>query len=72
MKNKKRITLDVTPEFYDRMETLQATMGEVTKAQMVCLSLQLLEYVAKQRADGVQFFERDSDGRLREVVFIGL
>jgi hypothetical protein len=52
---KTRITLDLTPEFYKRLEELETLVGSESKASLIREALQLYEYVAQKAKEGYIF-----------------
>ncbi len=48
---KVRLTLDVTPEFYERLEKLERKTEADSKANLIRQALQLYEYVVIQIVD---------------------
>ena len=68
---KTRITLDLTPEFYQRLENLEMLVGSESKASLIRESLQLYEYMAQQVKEGY-IFRAQKDGDEKEIVFFKL
>jgi hypothetical protein len=70
--NKKtRLTLDLTADFYRRLEDLEAVVGSESKAGLIREALQLYEYVAQKVADGYTFkIQKGADEK--ELVFFKL
>jgi len=78
MRNKKRptakkirVTLDLTPDFYHRLEELEGLVEAGTKANLIRQALQLYEYVAKKTIEGHSFRAVSRDGQEETLVFIG-
>lgn len=74
MKNTKqqqkvRITLDLNPEFYDRLNRLEKDVGSESKASLIREALRLYEYVARKTVEGHSFCVVDKDGARKEIVF---
>jgi hypothetical protein len=68
---KTRITLDLTPDFYRRLEDLEAVAGSESKAGLIREALQLYEYVAQKVKDGYTFkIQKGADEK--ELVFFKL
>ena len=68
---KTRITLDLTPDFYRRLEDLEAMVGSESKAGLIREALQLYEYVAQKVKDGYTFkIHKGTDEK--ELVFFKL
>ncbi len=68
---KTRITLDLTPEFYQRLENLETLVGSESKASLIREALQLYEYMAQQVKEGYTF-KMQKDGHEKEIVFFKL
>jgi len=64
-----RLTLDVSPEFYERLEALERKTDASSKANLIRQALQLYEYVVMRTVDeGKEIVVRDpSDHRERVV-----
>ncbi len=69
---KKRITLDVTPEFYERLEHLERSVQARSKAEVIRDALQLYEYVADRQQAGWRFQARTEAGEIETLVFLDL
>ncbi len=70
--NKKvRVTLDLSPQFYERLEQLERLVDGGTKANVIRQALQLYEYLAQKTLDGHTFRAVDKDGREEKIVFLG-
>jgi hypothetical protein len=69
--NKVRITLDLSRQFYERLEKLESLVGAESKAVVVRQALQLYEYVAQKASEGYSFRAVGQDGREQDVVFLG-
>jgi hypothetical protein len=68
---KTRVTLDLTPDFYRRLEDLEAVVGAESKAGLIREALQLYEYVAQKVKDGYTFkIQKGADEK--ELVFFKL
>jgi hypothetical protein len=68
---KTRLTLDLTADFYRRLEDLEAVVGSESKAGLIREALQLYEYVAQKVADGYTFkIQKGADEK--ELVFFKL
>lgn len=66
-----RVTLDLTPQFYQRLEDLESLVEADSKASLIRQALQLYEYVAKRTVEGCSFRVVDSDGQEERLVFLG-
>jgi len=74
MKNsekKVRVTIDLTPQFNQRLENLEALVEANSKADIIRQALQLFEYVARRTADGYTFRAVSREGRAENLVFFG-
>jgi hypothetical protein len=74
MKNpekKVRVTIDLTPQFNQRLERLGDLVDANSKADIIRQALQLFEYVAKRTIDGYTFRAVSRDGREENLVFFG-
>lgn len=70
-KDKKiRITLDLSPQFYERLAALQDLVESDSKASLIKQALQLYEYVAQKTAEGYTFEAIDPNGKEERLVFI--
>jgi predicted DNA-binding protein len=69
--NKVRITLDLSPEFYTRLEDLTASVGAESKAQVIREALRLYEYVVHHYIAGDEFLARTKDGVEKTIVLLG-
>lgn len=67
----KRITLDLSQEFYDRLEELEELVEGESKAAVIRNALRLYEYIAQRTAEGDQFKAIHKDGTEERVVFLG-
>jgi predicted DNA-binding protein len=68
--DKIRITLDLSPEFYKRLDELTHLVDAESKAQVIREALKLYEYVMKQREQGATFSVRQSDGAEKEILLV--
>jgi hypothetical protein len=50
-----RITVDLKPKFYKRLEALEELVGASTKAEVIREALQLFEFMATKAAAGCEF-----------------
>jgi len=69
---KVRITVDLSPALYARLERLTDLLGAETKATVVRDALRLLEYVAEETADGRRFFREAPNGDKEALIFLGI
>ena len=69
-KQKVRITLDLTPDAYSRLNDLSESVGADSKANLIRQALQLYEYVAKRHREGYEF-RAVKDGKEETIVFLG-
>ena len=66
-----RITLDLTPDFYERLEGLETLVEAESKASLIREALQLYEYVAKKSKEGYNF-KIQKDNVEKDLVFFSL
>ncbi len=66
-----RVTLDLTPEFYSRLNDLEDLVGAESKASVIRQALQLYEYVAKRTVQGWKFRAVSEQGGEEGIVFLG-
>ncbi len=75
MKNsekKVRVTIDLTPQFNQRLEQLEALVDAASsKADIIRQALQLYEYVARRTVEGYTFRAVSRNGREENLVFFG-
>src|SRR5262249_31526813 len=69
-KKKVRISLDVTPGFYERLEALEELVEGDSKAGVIRQALQLYEFLVKQHLEGASF-RVVRDGAEKEIAFFG-
>lgn len=65
-----RITLDLTPQAYQRLERLEKDLDVVSKADVLRQALQLLEFFAQHTRKGATFTMRPPDGPEQKIVFL--
>ena len=68
---KVRVTLDLSPHFYQRLEELLERAEAGTKANLIRQALQLYEYVVDQTLAGREFRVVDKEGKEEKLVFLG-
>jgi hypothetical protein len=68
---KVRITLDLTPQFNERLESLGVLVDAGSKADVIRQALQLYDYIAKRTVDGYSFRAVARNGREENLVFFG-
>jgi hypothetical protein len=66
-----RVTLDLTPQFNDRLEALESLVDASSKADVIRHALQLYEYVVKRTLEGYTFRAVARNGREENLVFFG-
>ena len=69
---KTRVTLDLTPQFYERLEKLEELVGAQSKANVIRQALQLYEFIAIRSLRGDRFKAIPKTGEEEAVVFFGL
>ncbi len=67
----KRITLDLTPRFYDRLERLEDLVEGESKAVVIRNALRLYEFIAQKTMEGSSFKLVQNDGTEERIVFLG-
>lgn len=67
-----RLTLDLSPQFYNRLEQLERAVEAGSKANLIRQALQLYEYVAKRAAEGCDFRIVDKEGSEEKIVLLDL
>lgn len=65
-----RITLDLSPEFYDRLDDLEKRVGAESKAKVLREALRLYEHVMNHHLDGDEFFTRKKGGELEKIILL--
>ena len=68
---KTRITLDLSPEFYTRLESLEERVDAESKAQVIREALRLYEYMVERHLEGDKFVARTQAGEEETIVFLG-
>ncbi len=68
---KVRVTLDLSPPFYERLEQLEQLVDAGTKANVIRQALQVYEYLAQKTLDGYSFRAVDQDGQEEKIIFLG-
>jgi hypothetical protein len=63
-----RITLDLSPQFYKRLESLEGIVDADSKAGLIRQALQLYEYVAKRSIEGWVFRAINTDNGQEEAI----
>ncbi len=69
---KVRITVDLSPALYERLERLTELLGAESKATVIRDALRLLEYLAEETSDGRRFFRQAPGGEKEALVFLGI
>lgn len=68
-KDKIRITLDLTPELYDRLERLETAEQAGSKATLIRDALRVYEFIVNKSIEGCDF--RIKRGKEETLVFVG-
>ena len=68
---KVRVTIDLTPQFNQRLEELEELVDANSKADIIRQALQLYEYVARRTIEGYTFRAVARNGREENLVFFG-
>ena len=69
--DKIRITLDLSADFYKRLEGLEEKVDAESKAHVIRESLRLYEYLVNQHLEGCEFFVRNKDGKEKDILLLG-
>ncbi len=69
---KVRVTVDLSPALFDRLERLTELVGAESKATVIRDALRLLEYVAQETAAGSRFLRESANGEKEAIVFLGV
>jgi hypothetical protein len=67
-----RITLDVSQDFYARLEALEGRVNAPSKASVIRDALQLYEYIADRQKAGWRFEATAPSGEKEHPVFLNL
>jgi Arc/MetJ-type ribon-helix-helix transcriptional regulator len=68
---KVRITVDLSPQLFERLERLTDLVGAESKATVVRDALRLLEYFAERSAEGDRFIRESSSGERESLHVFG-
>lgn len=68
---RKRVTLDLTPEAFDRLQAIEEMVGADSKASVIRQALQLYEYLAKRSLKGHLIKATGPEGQEETLVFFG-
>ncbi len=68
---KVRVTLDLSPQFYERLEHLEELVDAGTRSNVIRQALQLYEYIAQKSLEGYSFKAVGKDGEEEKLVFLG-
>lgn len=66
-----RVTLDLTPQFYERLQELESLVEAESKASVIRQALQLYEFIAKRSKGGDTFKAITPAGDEETLVFLG-
>lgn len=64
-----RITVDLTPEQYARLQQLEASTGAESKASIVRRAIRLADFIVAKRAEGFEF-HCTKDGEREQLVLL--
>ena len=67
-----RVTVDMSPEFYERFEELEELVGSASKAELIRQALQAYDYLARRQGAGWRFRVVSEDGDEENPVFVPL
>jgi len=68
----KRVTLDLSPRFFERLEALQDMTEAESKASLIRDALQVYEFIVKQTLKGCTFKAVSKEGESETIRFIGV
>lgn len=68
--DKIRMTLDMSPDFYKRLNDLATFVDGKSNAHVIREALRLYEHIAQKYEQGSRFFFRSADGQEKEIVFL--
>ena len=68
--DKIRLTLDLSPEFYKRLDELTNLVDAESKSQVIRDALKLYEFVMRQHDQGSKFFVRTSGGKEKDILLV--
>ena len=64
-----RISLDLTPSFYERLEALEKLTESESKAAVIRQALQVYEFISRRTLEGCSFRAVRPDGTAENLVF---
>lgn len=67
-----RVTLDLSPQFFERLEKLEALADAGTKANLIRQALQTYEFLVSRALDGDTLCSVGRDGRKIEIALPGI
>jgi metal-responsive CopG/Arc/MetJ family transcriptional regulator len=67
-----RITVDLSPALFERLDRLTILLGAESKATVIRDALRLLEYLAEETSQGRRFFRERPSGEKEALVFLGI
>jgi metal-responsive CopG/Arc/MetJ family transcriptional regulator len=54
-KSKVRVTIDLTKDRFDQLESLEKKVGAASKVEVIRDALRLYEFIASKKAEGYEF-----------------
>lgn len=72
IRNKKRITLDVSERFYERLNRLEELTDSESKAGVIRDALRVYEYLSRRAVEGDRFQTVGKDGLVREIPLLSI
>jgi hypothetical protein len=66
-----RITLDLTPELYGRLERLETTARAGSKATLIRDALRVYEFIVTKTVEGCGFRMVNKRGKEETLIFVG-
>ena len=71
-KSTKRVTLDLSPRLFERLEKLQETVDADSKASLIRDALQVYEYIVSRSLAGFTFKAVPKKGESETIRFVGV
>jgi hypothetical protein len=69
-KKRVRLTVDLKPQFYERLTQLEERVGANTKADLIRDALRIYELLARELQAGRKICSVDGEGGSRELLFV--
>ena len=68
----KRVTLDLSPRFFERLQKLQDDVEAESKASLIRDALQVYEYIVRKTLEGYTFKAVPKKGATETIRFVGV